>query len=394
MPAPTRPTRVLRPPPALVLAIMLLFGPLAAGAPVGDLPVWHHVPDVLGTPRSFDEVDAPALHAAGPLILFSFHDQSQSEPETVLRVVTPQQEENLHVVLVGRSLWASDGHASDGTPRPYLPVEGTYAGGNARIVVDLHGDSYTLTPDRGAPVTGRSFAHAAIGRVADPIPGEPSIEGVTRALHYPASLRREGFDLHAFEGGWEPFAPDGALAVESGIVGHFGAGHMLIEGEGTLHGLTYVHAPVHELGGKFVAEASFTPRIVGLDPIGPTDHQAVLAGLSGTLDEPSVAWAIVAAPVGARFDRWSLFHVDAEGHRTQVGDTWTTSVWHAVRVHVDEHAGALAVQIDDADHAFLFLGDVGTSTRVAVGDVWADRLLWTGGGDGLYSDLAVHAEVP
>lgn len=392
-------------PAAVALTAVLILAGLSISlpAPTADAAGLNLVPDLVTPERSFETVTwEHTLDEGGHLL---FHYRSDTGTQGIVKIVDDEGHEILHAYSTSQEHFISDGRDSSGTVQ-YKAIGGDPWFRWLRGDIVLDGDTYTYHVDKREPVQARTFTHATQGQFGDPST-IPSVAGVAeiaqqRILGSHARVYGASTSL-AEDPHWQAHGPTDEVRAQTGNPGYLSLGQLHIDAPETLSNVSYVHTDQPDR--SFIAEASFRP----LDPSpallgGVPDHQAILAGISGPDDAPTVHWALVMAPYapaeeGSRlahqaptYWEWSIYLIDGQDTRTQVAPTWNPfeARWHHVQVHVDPGTKALEVRVDLEGPALRFEDAFeAPGELIATGDTWQDRLFWTGGSEGYYDNLVV-----
>lgn len=376
---------------AILLSASLAAAPQASSGASDELAR-------LVAPTAPHERVAAAWDLDGPARYAILHFHVDSLPTVVFGIETPQGDPVMIAYADGNVLKASNGAGPTATIGPI-------SRGWHRVDLRLDGASYSLALDEDAVATLATTVAATEGAFSDRLalqdalcgcPGSP-IE-IARARFLPDGAVVTSFAAPV--SAWIAHDPHDAVQVQTHTDGALGTGVLDVSSGklapvGVGDELGYVSTDVSGMGGAYVAEASFRPGFVSTLADGIPDHQAVLAGISGDAAAPEVHWALVMAAAGAGgVDQrtWGLFLLGPDGSRTPVSPTWTAldPPWHHTRVRVDEAAGTMLVQVDDASTSLRFdFESLAPSARVATGDVSPDVFVWTGNGAGKYDNLAV-----
>ncbi len=373
----------------LTATLVLVCLGLVLPTPAADAAGLNLVPDPVSPERGFENVTWEHTLEEGQHLVF--HYSYGGWTQAVVRVVDPAGNEVMHAYTTAMEHYISDGLDADGEVRyKAIGAEVTTAWQRGDVILD--GDVYTYHVDQREALEARTFTNATTGSFANAstvLDSQRTVE-MERARALSPGAAAHAFRTDVAKPPWSRDVTMGEMEVEVDRSGHLTRSRLEVKPADAPIGRTALRAPAPS--GPFVADASFhaPSQDLGYLP-SAIDHQAVLAGVSGS----EIAWALVMAPTGVKHYEWSLFFIDEERTRTQVAPAWTPEnldePWHAVRAYVNPSTGTVEVQVDDAETAKRFTSAFeGPIEQVATGDVWEEDALWTGGGRGYYDDLALY----
>ncbi len=354
--------------------------------PSADAAALNLVPDLVTPERGFEEVTWEHTLDEGQHLVF--HYRSETYSRGIVQIVNGTGHEVLHSYSTSLQHYISDGRDGSGDVR-YKAIGADPLSVWLRGDIALNGSTYTYHVEDRAPVQAQTFTNATTGSFGDASQVLATGKTVETARERHMSA---GADTHAFRTApaqtpWTRYQTGGSMEVEQ-VSGHLSRTRLVLEAPGTVTDVTSIAAPAPS--GSFIAEASFQAASQNAGRVTQSvDHQAVLSGINGS----DVQWALVMASIDLDPSAWSLFFIDEAGTRTQVAPTWTQvdPYWHTVQAYVDPQSGTVEVQVDDASQAKRFEGAFdGGVDSVATGDIWDDRILWTGGGMAFYDNLAIY----
>ncbi len=352
------------------LVLVLLTAALASIPPGATSPLLlEEGPEPVATEPLFDDSHGDHLSA---------HVRTENPngfPSLLLAVEDLDGDLIAYIFTLNNDLWASEGTLA-GTSEAVLITEdmGTTW---KRLDIWVHGATYDVAVNLEAWTTGLETTTLATEMRLRADPSgilEPSQEEVhiDRVRADWGGAQDHTFATPLADRGWSAVVHDGGQSFtgppevdrRNGF-GYQGAGSVEIRGSGVPGGLAYLQTDVTAFNGAYVAEAAIRPDSV----LTPPDHQAVLAGISGPDDDPTVHWAITMGAV-AELGGHQLFYQAPDGARSPIGPVWTATAWHTVRATLLEDEGLVQVQIDGSDTALAFTGqDIGSSQRIAIGDI-------------------------
>ncbi len=337
------------------------------------------------------------VHEAGHHIVTHVWVEDRNGPDhtAVAAAVDGDGELVMYAYVQYAWLYISDGVDGDGEPVE-RQVGRFWLADWSRLDLTFDGDTYTLLVDQIHGVTASTLTPAnEAALLAHPGQALPSADAqalLSRTRSDPGD--GSGEETFASVPGptspWQPVVTTGEIEFEPDATGHEGRGHAIIWPSRD-EGVAYLTTSLGGYGSHYALEVSLM-----IGALLPPAGQALLAGVHGEPDAPTVDWALVMdlppledlALSDPTQDTRALYFQTADGERTHLV-TWRGLSWHWVRVIVDEDAGSLEVLFDGGSVGTFQGLDLASSTAAAVGDVDTAYPDLSGGGV-RFDDVAVY----